>query len=361
MRVLQVISEMGTGGAEALVVEMVRRGADFGWESAVASGGGHRAEQVRAAGVPTFDVPVAARTAVGVLRATAATRRALRRFEPDVVVAHNVSATAVSRLAMAVAGRRPLVTVFHGVAESDYPGTARVLTHAADRVVAVAAVTASRLRAAGLSKPDITVIRNGVTPAPAESDQASTRAALGVAPEVPVALCLARLEPQKRHDVLLDAWARLDGDAVLLVAGDGSLREPLEQRCAVLGLGERVRFLGDRGDVPALLAAADITVLTSDWEGMPVAVLESLAAERPVVATDVDGVREVLERGGGTLVPRRDPAAVAAAVRALLFDADARRAAAAAGLAVVRADHDPHTLMKSYDELLRAAVAGRSR
>lgn len=349
MRVLQVISEMGSGGAETLVAGMVRHGEDFGWESGVASGGGHRADALRAEGVPTYHVPVARRTLSGIRRATMATRTALRKFDPDVVLAHNVSASMVARLAMLPGRPLPLVTVFHGVADDEYRGAARILRRTSTVVVAVAEATADRL--ADLL-PDVVVIPNAVFPQPATVDRATVRATLGVSQRTPVVLCVARLEPQKRHDVLLRAWAVLGCEAVLLLAGDGSLRPDLEWYRDDLGLGDRVRFLGNRFDVPDLLAAADLTVLTSDWEGMPVAVLESLAASRPVVATDVDGVREAVGPGG-IVVPRRDHAATARAVRKLLFDPAMRASAAAAGFAAVRRDHDPHTLMKSYDELLR--------
>src|SRR5689334_24435634 len=110
MRVLHVISEMGAGGAEAVVAGMVRSGADFGWETGVASGGGHRAEALRAQGYTTYFVPVVRRRAVGVLRAVSALRSAVRAFSPDVVVAHNVSASLVARLA---ARGKPMVTVIH--------------------------------------------------------------------------------------------------------------------------------------------------------------------------------------------------------------------------------------------------------
>ncbi|MBB4905945.1 glycosyltransferase [Actinophytocola algeriensis] len=359
MRVLHVISEMGSGGAETLVAGMAMAGGSVGWESAVASGGGHRADALRARGVPTFTVPVARRRAAGVLRAASATRAAVRRFGPDVVLAHNVSATLVARLAVAPGRAVPVVTVCHGLADADYPGAARILRHTARTVIAVAGATAERLRTAGL--PDPVVIPNAVFPQQATAGRDTVRAALGIVQDVPVALCVARMEPQKRHDVLLDAWAKLGGDAVLLLAGDGSLRAELAHRCTELALTGRVRFLGTRADVPDLLAAADVTVLTSDWEGMPVAVLESMAAGRPVVATDVSGVRAVLAGGGGIVVPRRDPAATAEALDALLFDPAARDAAAAAGLATIRCGHDPHTFMRSYDELLRAAIRGRRR
>ncbi|MGH3863634.1 glycosyltransferase [Actinokineospora sp.] len=357
MRVLQVISEMGAGGAEALVSGMVGEGAGFGWESAVASGGGYRADRLREQGFPTFPVPIARRSAVGVLRAASATAKAIRRFDPDVVLAHNVSASVVARLAMLRARRLPVLTVFHGVADADFPGAVRLLRRTADAVVAVSSATADRLRVTGLTTPDPVVVPNAVFHERPSLDRRTMRRSLGVvADELPVALCLARMEPQKRHDVLLEAWARLGGDTVLWLAGDGSTRAALEKQAADLGLGARVRFLGSRSDVPNLLAAADVTVLTSDWEGMPIAVLESLAAGRPVVASDVDGVREALAHGGGIVVPPRQPDATAAALRTLLFDPVARAAAGAAGPA---AGHDPHTLMKSYDELIRTLTGER--
>lgn len=298
MRVLHVISEMGSGGAETLVAGMAARGQEYGWVSAVASGGGFRADGLAAADVATFPVPLARRSKLGVLRSAAAVRRASARFRPDVVLAHNVGASLVSRLAL-LPRRRPLLTVFHGVADEDFPAAARILRHTADRVVAVSPATAARLAEAGLKAP--AEIHNAVFAQPPVFGRAEIRASLGVSGETPVAVCLARLEPQKRHDVLLDAWARLDGDAVLWLAGDGSLRGELERRAEAFD--GRVRFLGTREDGPDLLAAADLTVLTSDWEGLPLAVLESMAAARPVVATDVGGVRGVLSGGGGLVVP----------------------------------------------------------
>ncbi|WP_410571268.1 glycosyltransferase [Amycolatopsis sp. cmx-4-61] len=346
MRVLHVISEMGAGGAETLVAGMAARGGEYGWVSAVASGGGFRADALAADGTPTFPVPLARRSKTGVLKAAWATRRAIAEFRPDVVLAHNVGASLVTRLA----GRRP-ITVFHGVADEEYPAAARILRRTSEHVVAVSAAAADRLAASGLERP--VVIPNAVFGRMPVFGRAEIRASLGVPERTPVALCLARLEPQKRHDVLLDAWAAVGGDAVLWLAGDGSRRADLERRAHALG--RRVEFLGTRADVPDLLAAADVTVLTSDWEGLPLAVLESMAAGRPVVATDVGGIGEVLAGGGGIVVPPADPAATAAALNTLLFDPVARETVATEGIRAIERDYDPHTLMKSYDELLRGA------
>lgn len=346
MRVLHVISEMGAGGAEALVAGMAGAGGDVGWESAVASGGGFRADALRDNGVPVFAVPVARRSAVGVLRASWVIRTAVRRFRPDVLLAHNVSASLTARIA---APRRPLVTVFHGVAKADVAGAVKVLRRVSDTVVTVADAAAERLHDAGLGP--VHVIPNAVFPEPVRVGRAAVRAAIGTPPDAPVALCPARLERQKRHDVLLDAWGLVPGNAELWLAGDGSLRPELEERARRL---HGVRFLGTRTDVRDLLEAADVTVLTSDWEGMPIALLESLAACRPVIASDVDGVREVLAGGGGVLVPRRSPGQTAKVLRSLLYDEDARAAAAARD-----GSADGAALMKSYDELLRTVVERR--
>jgi glycosyltransferase involved in cell wall biosynthesis len=346
MRVLHVISEMGAGGAEALVAGMAAAGGDVGWESAVASGGGFRADALQEKGISVFDVPAARRSPLGIARAAWATRRAVSRFRPDVVLAHNVSASLTARIA---APRRPLVTVFHGVAEADVAGAVKVLKRVSDAVVTVADAAAERLRDAGLGSA--VVIPNAVFPEPARTDRAAVRRAIGTPPHVPVALCPARMERQKRHDVLLDAWSLVTGDAELWLAGDGSLRAELEAKAQGL---RGVRFLGTRTDVRDLLEAADVTVLTSDWEGMPIALLESLAAGRPVIASDVDGVREVLAGGGGVLVPRRSPGQTAKALRGLLHSPTARSVAASRD-----AGADAHTLMKSYDELLRTVLEGR--
>lgn len=359
MKVLQVVNEMGTGGAERVVADLARHGTGLGWDTVVLPSGGVRADELAAQGHRTETMPLVRRTPVGILRGALAVAAALRRHRPDVVLAHNVLVGLVCRLAAHTRRRRPtLVTVFHGVAAEDYPAAARLLSGAADVVVAVSAAVADRLRAAGLHDTRIAVLRNAVTP-PVLPARADARRALGLPDDVGVALCAARLVPQKRHDVLLDAWRAVRGGPVLLLAGDGPLRAGLEERVA--DLGDRVRFLGARDDMPTLLAAADVAVLTSDWEGLPMVVLEAMAAGLPVVATDVDGVREALgpradAPAAGLLVPPGDPAAVAAALNGLA-DPRRRAALAAAGRARVAAEHAPAALAAGYDALLHDARA----
>jgi glycosyltransferase involved in cell wall biosynthesis len=346
IRVLHVINEMETGGAEALVVEMVRRGPAVGWQCAVASHGGNRVEDLTKANVPHFDVAIARRTIRGLVAARRTTTRVLRDFRPDIVIAHNVSATLVSRLARP---KVPVLTIFHGVSPSDYRNAARILTFASDRVVAVSDAIGKQLQEAGPRRMGVTTIRNAVTQ-PQSRSRSNARAELDLPIDAPVALCLARMECPKRHDLLLDAWHQLPGEEILLLAGDGSLRARLERQA--YPLGGRVRFLGNRSDVSALLAAADVTVLISDSEGLPMAVLESLAAGRPVVATDVGGVREILAPGGGRCVPPGDVDSIVAALQEMLHDEAARTEAATIGLSTVREFHDPAQMMDRYRDVV---------
>jgi len=161
------------------------------------------------------------------------------------------------------------------------------------------------------------------------------RAELGVGDESPVILMVGRLARQKNYPLFLRAMAHLreaNPDLVGLVAGQGPLEAELQSFSATLGLAEVVRFLGPRNDIPDLMVAADIVVLTSDWEGFPNTLLEAMWLERPVVATDVGGCQEVVVDGEtGYLVQAGDEAAFVAASQRLLDDPDLRERMGAAG------------------------------
>jgi glycosyltransferase involved in cell wall biosynthesis len=150
------------------------------------------------------------------------------------------------------------------------------------------------------------------------------RAELGVPPAAPIVATVAVLRPQKAIEVLLDAQARVREhipEAHLVIAGDGECRQFLEGRARDLGLSGHVHFLGRRGDVDAIVAAADVAALSSDFEGMPLFMFECMANRTPLIATAVGGLPSVIESGSsGILVPPRNPAALAGALRSLLLD-----------------------------------------
>ncbi|MEN9935453.1 MAG: hypothetical protein RLZZ387_2032 [Chloroflexota bacterium] len=180
-------------------------------------------------------------------------------------------------------------------------------------------------------------------------EREALRAELGLAPDVRVIGMVARLFPQKGHDVLLDALATL-GEARphLLIAGVGELEGALRERARRLGIESHVHFGGYRRDVPRLLGALDLYVHSSRWEGMSLAVIEAMAAGCPVVATVVDGSRELIEDGvHGWLVPPGDAAALARALGEALADpAEARR----------RGDAAARRAAERYDTSIMAAT-----
>jgi glycosyltransferase involved in cell wall biosynthesis len=135
---------------------------------------------------------------------------------------------------------------------------------------------------------------------------------------------IARLEPEKGHQTLLDAWPyvlRDVPDAYLLIVGEGSRRDFLEHRAAANRVAHRVVFTGRRDDVPAVTAALDVAVLPSHREAQGLSILEAMALSRPVVASDVGGIPEMIEDGvTGLLVPHDQPVELAAAIVRLLTD-----------------------------------------
>ncbi len=188
--------------------------------------------------------------------------------------------------------------------------------------------------------------------------RARVRSEWGVADDDVVWINVARLEPQKDHDTLLDAFATLRAahpTSALVVVGDGRRRDELAAR-----LPEGARLLGERTDVAELLCGADGFVLSSRWEGQPNAILEAMAAGLPVVSTDVGGTSEVVTSGvTGELVPAGDVAALAAAMDEFTASADLRRRAGDAGTARAR-DHHPSVIgqrwIETIDELTAQAT-----
>jgi glycosyltransferase involved in cell wall biosynthesis len=173
-----------------------------------------------------------------------------------------------------------------------------------------------------------------------------------------VVLTPARLHEQKGHAYLLAAAARVP-EATFVLAGDGPLRPELERLAAERNVADRCVFLGYRSDVSDLLAAADVFVLPSLFEGLPVSVLEAMAAERPVVATAIGGTDEaVTHEVTGLLVPPRDPAALAAAIRRLQADPQLAGRLAAAGRERVQREFSSaataRNVMRIYDEVTGA-------
>jgi glycosyltransferase involved in cell wall biosynthesis len=175
----------------------------------------------------------------------------------------------------------------------------------------------------GVDPAKIRLIPNGI-PSPANGAVTDVRAELGIESGVPVLGVVCELRAQKALEVLFEAAALLLAEfptLKVLVAGDGPERARLEEGARRLGVADTVLFLGIRRDVPAVLAAVDVAVLSSDYEGSPLSVMEYMAAAKPVISTRVGGVPELVKEDvHGLLVEPRDPEALAEAVTRLLRD-----------------------------------------
>jgi len=200
----------------------------------------------------------------------------------------------------------------------------RIIGRLATRFVSVSPADAERMVSyERVPERKIVVIPNAYVPRAAASD-GNIRAELGIQASAPVIATAAVFRPQKALDLLLEAHARVRvaiPQAHLLIAGDGQLRETLKRRASELSLDGHVHFLGKRQDVDAILRAADVAALSSNFEGTPLFMFECMANRTPLVATAVGGIPSVLQSGvSGVLVPPRDAQALAEAMTGLLHD-----------------------------------------
>jgi glycosyltransferase involved in cell wall biosynthesis len=226
----------------------------------------------------------------------------------------------------------------------------RVIGRLATRFIAVSSLDAERMVSIEhVPAEKVVMIPNAYVPRPDQVDS-DLRAELGIERTTPLIAVISILRPQKALSVMLDAFAdvlaRLP-DAYLAIAGDGECRAELELQSKRLGLTERVRFLGVRADIDAILRAADVAAMSSDFEGTPLVAYECIANRTPLVATAVGGLLDIVEDGRtGLLVPPRDPPALARALTSLLTDPPRRERIAAAAA-------------EQWDRFTIEAVAGR--
>ena len=315
LRVLQVIQDLTYGGAERVVATLSNRLLAEGAYVSVVSAG-HAVP-----GLPDVAVarlPQIERRIDRIPGAVRAVRRAVRRERPHVIHAHNPAMALVTALATARGHTTPALVTVHGVPEEDYGSAARVLRIAWLEVIACGPGVAAALGEHGVRVAGTVV--NGVGRVAPRASADDVKQSFGLAPELRLAIAVGRLVPQKNQDLALRVVAAVPGAALLLV-GDGPLRGELAALADSLGIGDRVRFAGGRSDAPELIASADVLLLSSSWEGLPLVVLEALASGTPVVATAARGVRELVhDEETALLAPLDDIDALASALRRAFGD-----------------------------------------
>ena len=334
MRIVYILTSLGVGGAEKIVLALADRMAARGHTVALLILRPRLSEEW-----PTqFDAVYLemSKTPLSVLASLASGRRFLREFRPDVVHSHGFHGNIAARIFRLLgASTRPISTI-HNVYEGGWPRmlayrctdplsrlTTAVSAAAADRFIRLKAVPAQKC----------VVLSNGIDLGEFVPDHARrerVRAEM-IANGDFIWIAAGRIVPAKDYPNLLRAFARACAAIAtcqLWIGGEGSPERTgrLKRLVSDLGIENRTRFLGLRRDLPALLDAADAFVLASAWEGMPLAVGEAMAMEKPVVATDTGGTRELVGECG-TLVPARDPQLLAEAmIRIQQSSPDARNA-----------------------------------
>jgi glycosyltransferase involved in cell wall biosynthesis len=333
-RILLAIESSGPGGAENVVVRLADALRRKGDEPIVATlRPGWMTERAEEAGIPVWIVPQ--RQGLD-LRWIPAFARRMRRERIDVLHSHEFAMNVFGGAA-ALLARVPAVSTIHGRAYvSAQPRRVwayRILRRLGIPIIAVSEDLAGFLaQGFGIPRAELRVVHNGIPlaeAAPAATRAArgpSARQALGVPPDGPLCVAVGNLYPVKDHATLVRALAELPG-ARVAIAGRGDEEANLRRLAAELGVADRLHLLGLRDDVDTVLAAGDVFVQPSRSEGLPLAVLEAMAAGLPVVATRVGGIGEAVADGEtGYLVPPAEPPALAAALRKVLA-ADDRGAA----------------------------------
>jgi len=367
IRVVEVLATGTNGGAQEHVISLMTRLDPARFEASVVSlSAGSAVRKLERGG---FDVTVIDEAddavAVGALVAH------LLDVRPDVIHTHMYRADIVgtkAAITLAESGHhRPyVVSTVHSsrVRSAADREILRALTPQMDQLIAVSRSIERKIVDEHRDGAPVRLIYNGVDLDRYDHQEpcCTLRDEYGMEPGSQIVGVVARLEPEKGHQTLLDAWPlvlRDVPDAYLLIVGEGSRRDFLEQRAQANRVAHRVVFTGRRDDVPAVTAALDVAVLPSHREAQGLSILEAMALSRPVVASDVGGIPEMIEDGiTGLLVPHDRPDALAAAIVRLLTDHSLADTIARAGHDLVHDRFCIELMVRSVEEIYETGTRG---
>jgi glycosyltransferase involved in cell wall biosynthesis len=372
---MEVIARLNIGGSATHVI-LLAAGLDPAWfESTLVTGveaayEGNMLDLAARKGVQPLVIPELGRE-INPLKDWGTLIKLCRLFRdqrPHIVHTHTAKAGTVGRLAARLTGVPIVVHTFHGHVFHDYfgplqtkvfIGIERFLASLSDRIVTVSEGQRQELAAYGVASLDkIAVVPLGFelnALLNCEPLRGQLRRELGISEGTALVGIVARLTAIKNHHLFLDA-AKLvveaGQEAMFLVVGDGELRAELEAYVAELGLTERVIFTGWRRDLPRIYADLDVVALSSLNEGTPVSLIEAMAAAKPVVATRVGGVSDVVfDKRSGYLVQSKDIGGLARGILDLLRTPDRAREMGLAGRAAVHPKYASETLLANMEKL----------
>lgn len=366
LHICQVLHSLECGGAERLAVRLGEKLARRCFVSfCLLDAAGPLADAIRETRIP---VEIIGRRPGLDLACARRLRRRWRLDRPSVVIAHQYTPFVYAILARRLVERVPIVYVEHGRFYPDRRRLRRVLFNrlvlrSYDRIIAVGdAVRKALVTYEGFSPRRISVIYNGVNVAEfanARSSRAQIRRALEIQDQEVVFIHVARFDPLKDHITAVRAFAKLtDTPSRLLLVGDGPTKPEVDSLVRGLGLEKRTIALGFRTNIPELLAAADVFVLTSLTEGIPVTVIEAMATGLPVIATAVGGIPELIAHAReGLLVPPRDAEALAAAMRLLCEDRELRGRLGRAAHEKALRQFTEEKMHEQYNQIIEQAFA----
>lgn len=337
MKVIHIIDALGWGGAQKLLLTFAETANQRGIETIVISlrtdkNKSDIPEMLKARGAKVITLSY---QKIFDPRTLPVLISLLKNEQADIVHTHLSHANILGCLA-AKAVNVPAVATLHNTRNSE-AGNLNLrfrierfcLRNMATRVIAVGEKVADVYRDL-IRKDLLDIIPNSVSFGQRISLQKRTaiRTELAGSPDRIIVIAVGRLRLQKGYDDMLTAFARVHKgchNAILVIVGVGPLFDSLKERTGSLGISEHVRFLGARDDVPQLLAAADVFVNSSHYEGLSIAMLEAMAAGLPVVATNVGDAEVMLAAGGGLLVDAQNPDAFARVLEILLIDSEKMR------------------------------------
>ncbi len=288
-------------------------------------------------------------------------RRAISRHPVDLIHTHETAPAMVARLA--VLGKNiPVVMTFHGSAPDRIPSAARIGRYCADLVASPSRISLDALIANGVNSEKTMVLGLGIKPLPESSPDeiAALRADYLSDPDGAIVFSPSRLAPQKGIDIMIEVARRVTAKhpgTMFIVAGGGLLTGQVEDWARAAGVGDNMRFLGPIDTVPAHLRAADIFLLTSRWEALPISIVEAFRAGLPVIATDCGGVSELVDEQVGTLCPVEDVEALTQTVLDYLERPDLRARKGVAALERSRDDRfDPQAVHQQFARVYQALI-----